>query len=114
MIKLGPPPPAWKPEPGPPEGLERDPGTPGYTIMIPEVALLLCVVPTRLAAWRSRNVGPSWCRATAAANSAILYNRAEIDAVRASIDKALRAERKADNLARIASADTTRKRTRRR
>lgn len=112
VIQLGPPPPGWKPPAAPPEGLEQPPGSPGYDAMIPEVSLRLGVVPTRLATWRSRGVGPRFCRATPAPNSAILYSRAEIAAVRLEIDKALRAEKKSDNLARIARAETPTRRKR--
>lgn len=104
MTTLGPPPTKWQPKPAPPEGLEQPPGSRGFDAMIPEVSLLLCVVPTRLATWRARGVGPRFCRATSAPNSAILYNRAEIAEVRADIDRALREQPKAEVNRRIAEA----------
>ena len=103
-MTLGPPPTKWQPPPAPPEGLEQSPGSPGFEAMIPEVSLLLCVVPTRLATWRARGVGPRFCRATPASNSAILYSRAEVAALRENIDRALREQPKAEVMRRTADA----------
>ena len=103
-MTLGPPPTKWQPPAAPPEGLEQSPGSPGFEAMIPEVSLLLCVVPTRLATWRARGVGPRFCRATPASNSAILYSRAEVAALREDIDRALREQPKADVMRRTADA----------
>lgn len=103
-MTLGPPPTKWQPKPGPPEGLEQPPGSPGFVAMIPEVSLVLCVVPTRLATWRARGVGPRYCRATPAPNSAILYSRTEVAELRADIDRALREQPKAEVSRRIDDA----------
>lgn len=82
----------WTP---PGDGREVDPSTPGYRMLIARAAVLLGILPPKLADWRRRGIGPSWRREGGQRNGTIYYAETEIRAIRKSLDEARASEPRA-------------------
>lgn len=99
---------AWIP---PGSGQQVDLG-PAFTLTLAEAAVLLGVTPAKLGAWRSRGVGPSYARDGEHSTSPILYDPAEVEAVRKDMQRHRSTEGKAEVSARIDNTEKPPRRTR--
>jgi hypothetical protein len=82
---------AWVP-PGTGQEVELDADR--HTMKLAEAAVLIGVPPAKLGTWRTRGVGPSFARTGEHRTSSILYDPAEIQAVRQDRARHLAAESK--------------------